>query len=122
MLFLAGLQTVPEDLYESADIDGANTINKFIYITFPQIWHIVLLNTTIALMGAFAVFDLIFVMTNSGPYRSTEVIMTYMFTHTFGAGATNLGFGSAVSYLLFVIILVITLIQTKAMNRANRFL
>lgn len=117
VLFLAGLQTIPSDIYESSDIDGANSWQKFRYITFPQLAPITLLNITISLMGAFSVFDLVYIMTNGGPYNSTNVLLTYMYNITFGGSDSNFGYGSSIAYILFAIILVITIIQTKIMNR-----
>jgi len=119
VLFLAGLQTIPADLYEAASVDGANRFSKFIYITVANLKSILLMNITIALMGAFSVFDLVHIMTRGGPYKSTEVMLTYMYTKTFDASNSNFGFGSSVAYLLFVIILVITVVQSRAMNKAE---
>lgn len=117
VLFLAGLQTIPNDIYESADIDGANNRQKLIYITLPQLSSITLLNITISLMGAFSVFDLVYIMTKGGPYNSTNVLMTYMYNITFGGSDSNFGYGSSIAYIVFAIILVITIIQTKIMNK-----
>lgn len=119
VLFLAGLQTIPEDLYEAGSIDGANWWQRLIYITIPQIRSITLLNITIALMGAFSVFDLVYVMTKAGPYQSTNVILTYMYEKTFASSSSNFGFGSSVAFLMFVIILLITVVQTKVMSKAD---
>ena len=119
VLFLAGLQTIPEDLYESSSLDGANAWQKLIHITIPQIRSIILLNVTIALMGAFSVFDLVYVMTKGGPYQSTNVILTYMYEKTFASSSSNFGFGSSVAFIMFAIILVITIGQTKAMSKTD---
>ena len=119
VLFLAGLKTIPHDLYESSYIDGANGWKKFRYITFPQLMPVTLINITISLMGAFSVFDLVYIMTNGGPYHSTEVLLTYMYNITFGGADSNFGYGSAVAYILFAVILTITIIQTKIMNRQD---
>jgi ABC-type sugar transport system permease subunit len=119
VLFLAGLQTIPDELYESAAIDGANAWRRLTNITLPQLRSMILMNMTIALMGAFSVFDLVFTMTKGGPYKSTDVILTYMYTKTFGGSNSNFGYGSAVAYILFAIILVITIFQTRLMNRGE---
>ena len=117
VLFLAGLQTIPKDLYESSEIDGATGWKQLFYITLPQLAPITLMNITISLMGAFSVFDLVYVMTNGGPYHSTNVILTYMYNVTFGGADSNFGYGSSVAYILFAVILVITIIQTNVINR-----
>jgi ABC-type sugar transport system permease subunit len=119
VIFLAGLTTIPDELYESASIDGANTVQKLFFITIPQLRDIVLMNLTIALMGAFSVFDIVYIMTKGGPYKSTEVILTYMYNQTFGSGSTNYGYGSTIAMLLFFIILCITIVMTKIMNRED---
>jgi ABC-type sugar transport system permease subunit len=119
VLFLAGLSTIPDELYESASIDGANWWDKFAGITLPQLRSISLMNLTISLMGAFSVFDLVYVMTKGGPYNSTNVMLTYMYNKTFSSSNTNFGFGSAIAILLFIVILVITMIQTYMMNKED---
>jgi ABC-type sugar transport system permease subunit len=119
VIFLAGLTTIPEELYESAAIDGANYVQKLFFITLPELRGIILMNMTIALMGAFSVFDIVYIMTKGGPYKSTEVILTYMYTQTFAAGNTNYGYGSTIAMLLFLIILVVTMTMTRVMNRED---
>jgi ABC-type sugar transport system permease subunit len=116
VIFLAGLTTIPDEFYESASIDGANYLKKLFHITIPQLRGIIIMNLTIMLMGAFSVFDIVYVMTKGGPYKSTEVILTFMYDKTFGAGATNYGYGSSIAMLLFVIILAITLTMNRFMR------
>jgi ABC-type sugar transport system permease subunit len=119
VIFLAGLTTIPDELYESASIDGANALHKVFFITIPQMRGIILMNMTIALMGAFSVFDIVYIMTKGGPYKSTEVILTYMYNQTFEAGNTNYGYGSTIAMLLFLIILCITIIMNRQINRED---
>ena len=75
------------------------------------------MNLTISLMGAFSVFDIVYIMTKGGPYKSTEVILTYMYSQTFAGGNTNYGYGSTMAMLLFVIILCITILMNKLINK-----
>jgi len=117
VIFLAGLTTIPEELYESASIDGANYIQRLFFITIPQIRGVILMNLTIALMGAFSVFDLVYIMTKGGPYKSTEVILTFMYNQTFAGGNTNYGYGSTIAVLLFLIILCITILMNRFINK-----
>jgi ABC-type sugar transport system permease subunit len=119
VIFLAGLTTIPDELYESASIDGANALQKIVFITIPQLRGIILMNLTIALMGAFSVFDIVYIMTKGGPYKSTEVILTFMYNQTFEGGNTNYGYGSTIAMILFLIILCITIIMTRIINREN---
>jgi ABC-type sugar transport system permease subunit len=119
VIFLAGLTTIPDELFESASIDGANVLQKVFFITIPQLRGIILMNMTIALMGAFSVFDIVYIMTKGGPYKSTEVILTFMYNQTFAGGNTNYGYGSTIAMLLFLIILCVTLLMTKLINKED---
>jgi len=116
VIYLAGLQIISRDFYESADIDGATAWQKLRYITLPQLRQMTIINITIACMGAFSVFDLVYIMTNGGPYQSTSVLLTYMYNITFASSNSNFGYGTTVAYLLFVIILAISIVQIKNMN------
>ena len=118
VIILAGLQTVSADLYEAADIDGANAVNKLFSITIPQITPMIITNLTISTMGAFSVFDLVHVMTKGGPYNSTHVLSTYMYTITFGS-ESRFGYGSSVAYILLAIILIISLGQSWLMKKTD---
>jgi ABC-type sugar transport system permease subunit len=121
VIFLAGLQTISNDLYESSDIDGASSWQKFRFITFPLLRPITIINVTLCTMGAFSVFDLVYVMTNGsgGPLNSTQVLMTYMYKVTFGETSSNMGYGSAVAFILVLIIFAISVIQSKIAQRSN---
>lgn len=115
VIFLAGMQTISPDLYEAAEMDGATSWKKFRYVTIPQLRSVMIINLTLCVMGAFSVFDLPFVMTNGsgGPLNSTHVLMTYMYKITFGGSNSNMGYGSAVAYVVLIIIMVVSLIQSK---------
>ena len=102
MILLAGLQSIPEDLYEAASIDGANGIKKFFYITVPGVKNVlifVLINTTISAMK---LFTQPYVMTNGGPKEST-MTLTY-FIYQQGFQFRNMGYASAVSVIFFIIV------------------
>jgi ABC-type sugar transport system permease subunit len=115
VLFLAGLQNIPGDLYEAATVDGASRKQSFFHITLPLMVPIIIINTTIAIMGAFNVFDIVYVMTNAGPYHATEVVMTYSYSQAFKLH--SFGYGAAISYLLLLIIAIVTAIQLFFMKR-----
>ncbi len=121
VVFLAGLQTISGELYESGDIDGASGWQKFRFITLPLLKPVTIINVTLCVMGAFSVFDLVFVMTNGsgGPLNSTHVLMTYMYKITFGGTDSNMGYGSTVAYILFAIILGISIIQSRIAGEEN---
>ncbi len=117
VLYLAGLQTIPADLYEASALDGATPAQDFRFITLPQLVPVVLINVIISLMGAYSVFDVIFVMTRGGPYNSTQSILTYMFDVTFRE--YRIGLGSAVVVVLFAIVIGMTVVQNRLARRAE---
>lgn len=115
VLFLAGLQSIPNDLYEAARVDGATRRQNFRHITLPLMMPIIIINITIATMGAFNVFDIIYVMTAGGPYHATEVIMTYTYTQAFQFH--SFGYGAAISYMLLILIGAVTFFQIRLMRK-----
>ncbi|HLZ60808.1 MAG TPA: sugar ABC transporter permease [Ktedonosporobacter sp.] len=125
--FLAGLQTIPTELYEAAKIDGANAFAQFIYITIPMLRALGLVILFLAILGSLHVFDLVQVLTGGGPYFASEVVSTYIYHQAFGsfiaAGAPtqpNIGFASAASFFYGVILMVITAIQALAIRESRR--
>ncbi len=115
--FLAGLQNIPQELYEAADIDGARTWQKFWRITLPMLSPVMLFNLITGFIGAFQVFTVAYVVTSGygGPNNSTLFYALYIYDAAFWWG--ELGYGSALAWILFVIILILTLIQLKISNR-----
>ncbi|MEW5818989.1 MAG: sugar ABC transporter permease [Cyanobacteriota bacterium] len=111
VIFLAGLQGIPESLYEAAKIDGANTIKKLWHITIPMLTPTIFFVCIMSTISAFQVFDLIYLMTEGGPENSTMVIVYWLFKNAFEF--FKLGYASSIAYVLFVIILILTLIQWK---------
>lgn len=118
VIFLAGLQAIPRDLYEAAMMDGASDWQQLIYITLPQMRVITLTNMIFCMTGAISVFDLIFTMTTGGPYNSTKVISLYVYEQAFGTNA-RMGYATAINIFLFFIILIITMFMMWLMNRAK---
>lgn len=112
LIFLAGLQNIPAQLYEAADIDGARSITQFFHVTLPMLSPTIFFNTIIATIGAFQVFAQAFVLTNGGPSNSTLFYVYYLFNRAFIY--FNMGYASAMAWLLFAIILVLTMIQIRA--------
>jgi multiple sugar transport system permease protein len=109
IIWLAGLQTIPGELYEAASIDGASRWNKFRYVTWPGLKAtrvFVLITITIAAFGLFTQVD---VMTNGGPLDSTSSIVFYAVRQ--GWGQQNIAYGSAISLVFFVMVLGVALIQ-----------
>ena len=109
VIFLAGLQEIPSSLYEAAEVDGANTWDKFINITIPQLRNtmiFVIISTTIL---AFRLFDQVKVMTNGGP--SNASMTTILYTVETGWGRLRIGYASAITVIFFIIVLIISIAQ-----------
>ncbi|PJW20100.1 sugar ABC transporter permease [Geobacillus thermodenitrificans] len=111
IIFLAALQNIPNEVLESAKIDGASEWVTTWKITIPMIWDTILVAIVLCISGSLKTFDLIYVMTNGGPAHSTEVMAIYMFNETFKN--FNYGYGSAVSVFIFLFSLVLIVIVRK---------
>ena len=114
MLYTVGLQGVPTEIYESAKIDGASGIKSFFYITIPMIKSTILMNLTVTIIGAFMVFDEVYVMTSGGPGKATEVLAIKMYET--GFRMDKMGYASAIGVLLFVITFAFSFIQLRMYN------
>lgn len=112
VIYLAGLQAIPESLYEAAEIDGANSWQKFWHVTLPLLRNTTVFVLVISVIYGFMVFDLIYTMTNGGPGNSTTVIVQYIYQKAFVEG--DMGYGSALGSVLFLLILALTVIQLRA--------
>ncbi len=111
LLLLAGLQTIPKDVYEAASVDGASKWYQFRRITLPLLKSSILVALLFRTLDAFRVFDLIFVLTGGGPANSTEVITIYAYKTLFAQ--QNFGEGSVLSMIVFVSVAIISLIYIK---------
>jgi len=111
VIYLAGLQAVPDSLYEAADMDGANDWQKFWRITLPIIKPTTVFIIVMEVIHGFMVFDLIYTMTNGGPGFSTTVIVQYIYQKAFVEG--DMGYASAIGTVFFLIIMVLTAIQLR---------
>jgi multiple sugar transport system permease protein len=115
LIFVAGLQTIPEDLYEAARMDGASALRRFWHVTLPGLAPVVLLVSLLTVAGYLQLFAEPYVMTQGGPQQSTVSVLYFMFEQ--GFKWWNLGIASAVAFLLFVLILAVTLIQLVVARR-----
>lgn len=115
LIYLAGLQSIPTQLYEAAIIDGAGPWKKFWHITIPMISPVILFNLVIGFISSFQVFTQAFVMTNGGPYHATLFYVLYLYQNAFKY--FKMGFASAQAWILFVIILTVTLLIFKSSAR-----
>lgn len=111
-LLSAAALDIPAALYEAAELDGANSFSKFIYVTVPSIKHTISFCIVTTLIATFQAFDQIYVMTGGGPQNSTETLVGYIYSRGFQT-THDLGYASTISVYLFVIIAVITFILRK---------
>jgi len=120
VIFLAGLQTIPRVYYEAAMVDGATPWERFRHITLPLLSPTTLLVAIMTLIDAFLVFDVVFVMSNGtgGPVGSTEVLGFLLWREAFRY--FNLGDASAIGWILFLIVLSVTLVQWRMFGRTAR--
>lgn len=115
IIYIAGLQSIPKDLYEAADIDGANTWVKFRHITLPCISPTTFFLLVTGIIGTFKIFDLIQVLTQGGPANSTTVIVYELYDTAFNQLKT--GYASSMAMILFLICLLITGAQMLAQKK-----
>ncbi len=111
ILYLAGLQSINQEMYEAAEIDGANKWRQFWNVTLPSLRPTTFFVTIMLVINCFKVFDLVQVMTEGGPGRATNVLVYEVYNEAFVK--FNFGYASAIAMVLFVIVLVITIIQFK---------
>lgn len=115
IIYMAGLQSIPRDLYEAADIDGANAWVKFRKITFPLLSPTSFFLLVTGVISSFKVFDLVAVMTQGGPIGSTSLMVWYLYDQAFIN--LEIGYGSSVAMVLLGIVLIITFIQWFAQKK-----
>lgn len=115
LIYLAGLQGIPATLYEAADLDGASSIRQFVHVTLPMLSPTIFFNVIMSTIGSFQVFAASFVLTNGGPSNSTLFYVYYLFNRAFVY--FNMGYASAMAWLLFAIVLMLTLFQMKMAPR-----
>ncbi|NWG21413.1 MAG: sugar ABC transporter permease [Chloroflexi bacterium] len=112
LIFLAGLQGIPQELYEAAEIDGAGRWRQFRSITLPMISHVTFFNLVLGVIGALQVFTDAYVMTGGGPNNATLFLSVYLYRHAFQF--LHFGYAAAVAWILFLIVLALTLLVFKS--------
>ncbi|NHA67263.1 sugar ABC transporter permease [Phycicoccus sp. CMS6Z-2] len=118
--WLAALQTVPRDLQEAAQVDGAGTFKVFRHITFPLLMPFLVIITLLTIEQNLQIFDLMLTMTGGGPYYSTEVIEVYIYRWAFTTSVPQLGFASAAAVIFGVMLLLVGLVQLAGVRAARR--
>ncbi len=117
IIYLAGLQDIPQVFYEAAEIDGANSWRKFWHITLPLMTPSIFFTLVLGMIGTFQIFAQIFVLTDGmgGPQNSTLVYMIYLYRN--GFNFFRMGYASAMAWVLFILILVLTWLQFRTASR-----
>lgn len=114
LLFYTGLKSIPQSFYEAARLDGASELRQFWYITLPLLKPVMAFILVTSLIGSFQVFDAIAVTTAGGPANSTRVILYYIYENAFRFN--KMGYASALSVILFALLIGVTLIQMRALK------
>lgn len=114
VLFSAGLQGIPESYYEAAELDGAGRFAKFRHITIPMLAPTTFFIMIMSMISSFQVFDIVYVLTSGGPLGSTKVLVFYVYEYAFKF--FEMGYASAISYFLFALLFVLTMIQIRYMK------
>jgi multiple sugar transport system permease protein len=118
VIFIAGLQEIPESLYEAAKIDGAGAWRRFVSVTLPQLSNTLAFVVVFAMIAALQAFDQIYVMTGGGPYRSTQTVVMEIYQE--GFKKLDLGLATALSYVLLLATLILSLIQFRFFGRREK--
>ncbi|MFM7259036.1 MAG: extracellular solute-binding protein [bacterium] len=115
MVYLAGLQQIPRDLYEAAEIDGAGPVRRFFRVTLPMLSPVILFNLIMAVIGSFQVFTQAYVMTGGGPGDKTRFYVLYLFGKAFQT--YDMGYASAMAWILLAMVLVLTVVILRTSAR-----
>ena len=113
LIYLAGLQGVPKELYEAAKVDGASTIRQHLHVTVPMLSSVTLFNLIMGIISSLQVFAEPFVLTQGGPNNSTLLLSVYLYQNAFQY--LKMGYASAIAWVSFAIILVLTLLVVRSM-------
>jgi multiple sugar transport system permease protein len=118
VIYLAGLQEIPADLYEAAEVDGANKVQQFLYVTLPQLRNTTIFVVVATTILAFKLFDQVKVMTDGGPQNASMTTMVYIIDQ--GWGQLRVGYASAVSVVFFIIVLFVSLLQRRFLREERQ--
>ena len=117
VIVFAGMQAIPEDLYQAAKLDGAGPVRSFLAITLPGIRNVVIVAVLLTMIGSFKIFDLIYVLTAGGPGNASDVLGTYIYDTAFTL--ERMGYASAIAVVLLAIAIGIGLVQLRASRTAG---
>jgi multiple sugar transport system permease protein len=111
IVLLAGLQSIPPELYEAAAVDGASLLQRFQFVTLPLLWPFIVITTTLRVIWTFNSADLIYVMTGGGPGNATQILPVYAFTTAYGS--YDFGYASAIACVMLLILIVFTVFYVR---------
>jgi len=111
VIYLAGLQSIPQEMYDAAMVDGANSLQRLLYITIPLLRPTTFFLLITSVIGTFQIFTEVYIMTNGGPLNRTTTIGYYLYTTAFRK--FDMGYATAMAFVLFAMIFVFTLLQWK---------
>jgi raffinose/stachyose/melibiose transport system permease protein len=111
VLFIVAIRTIPRELYEAADLDGAGKLRQFLHVTVPGVREMTLVMASITIFGAVKVFDIVWVMTGGGPNSASETLGTYMYRSAFRNDVV--GYAAAIAVVMFALSFVFGLIQIR---------
>ncbi len=117
VIYLAGLQSLPPELEEAAELDGATAFQRFRYVTLPLMHRYTITNVIIATLGAFSVFDLVFVMTKGGPFNATQVAMTQVYLNAFQF--QRFGYAAAQATVLLAVMALVSVVLLRISARVE---
>lgn len=115
LVFLAGMQSISQDLYEAAEVDGANAFKRFMYVTLPGLRDVLLIATLLSTLWTFNDFNTIYIITEGGPANSTHILITYIYEHTFHFLKWN--YGAVMAVITFIILSIIAWIYSRVYFR-----
>ncbi len=118
VILLAGMQAVPNELYEAATLDGATEAQVFFYVTIPAIRNVIIASVLITMIGSFKAFDLVYVLTLGGPAHASEVLGTYLYKNAFNLN--RMGYASAIAVVLLGFTVTLSLIQLRLQATPTR--
>ena len=119
LLFLSGLQSIPREFYEAAKLETNSWFHQFRYITLPMLSPTTFVVVLLAIIGSFQSVDLVYIMTQGGPANRTNVIIHYVYQQ--GIASWRLGYGSALSFLLFAVLLILTVVYLLFMEKRVQY-
>jgi multiple sugar transport system permease protein len=117
VVLLAGLQSIPKELYDAAEVDGANILQRFRHITMPHIRYLSMIVTMLSVIWTFNHFDIVYVMTKGGPANSTHLLSTYAYLTAFSY--IDFGYAAVLSVFMLIILLIFTLIYSIILKRGS---